>query len=121
MIATLIVTAALICQADLNNDGVVNGLDVGPFSESFGQGCPTTGTLNLSWTNPANDTSCTPTSIISNTVYWFPGNTQGVNIPASSAYQVVGLHPGVDYAVWVTATNAAGESDASLVVVQTAH
>ena len=112
-----LLTAGQICAADLNNDGVVNGLDVGPWLDAFGMGC--SGFVDVSWSHEAE---CPGSAPVANRIYWHPGNAEGIEIPLTTGYRITSLELGKSYAVWVTAIDAQGnESTPSVVVVAIAH
>ena len=113
MVTPLLITMALICRADFNDDGIVNNLDTGTFVAAFGQGCVTEPTLN--WTNPTLNTDGTALTDLSHImVYWTPGGTAGTNVGIATSYVVSGLDINLIYQFWVTAVDDAGnESDNS--------
>lgn len=105
----VLVLMSLVCRADFNEDGIVNGLDTGYFVQAFGQGCVTEPTL--SWDNPTRNTDGSPLTDLSHVmVYWSPGNTSGLNVGLVNSFAVPGLDNNLTYQLWVTAVNTAGKA-----------
>ena len=89
------------------------GTPPGPISDLNAWPGASPGSINVSWTAPADDGDAPITGY---KIEWARGNEaarQSVRIGPATSHTLSGLHAAALYYVWVTATNAAGDGETS--------